>query len=85
MSDPEKSYHFEIVCASMGKAQQIQKIMRCFALDAKIVSRKKTLVVYLKEGAQIVDVLNVMEASVTDGVGEYPYIERYEEYGEPKK
>ena len=24
MSDPEKSYHFEIVCASMGKAQQIQ-------------------------------------------------------------
>ena len=62
MSDPSKSYHFEIVCASMGKAQQIQKIMRCFALDAKIVSRKKTLVVYLKEGAQIVDVLNVMEA-----------------------
>ena len=37
MSDPSKSYHFEIVCASMGKAQQIQKIMRCFALDAKIV------------------------------------------------
>ena len=61
-SDPEKSYHFEIVCASMGKAQQIQKIMRCFALDAKIVSRKKSFVVYLKEGAQIVDVLNVMEA-----------------------
>ena len=30
MSDPSKSYHFEIVCASMGKAQQIQKIMRCF-------------------------------------------------------
>ena len=44
------------------KAQQIQKIMRCFALDAKIVSRKKSFVVYLKEGAQIVDVLNVMEA-----------------------
>ena len=62
MSDPEKSYHFEIVCASMGKAQQIQKIMRCFALGAKIVSRKKSFVVYLKEGAQIVDVLNVMEA-----------------------
>ena len=53
MSDPEKSYHFEIVCASMGKAQQIQKIMRCFALDATIVSRKKSFVVYLKEGAQM--------------------------------
>ena len=27
MSDPEKSYHFEIVCAGSRKAGQIQKIM----------------------------------------------------------
>ena len=64
MSDPKKSYHFEIVCASCEKAEQIQKIMQCFDLDAKIVPRKKTFVVYLKEGSQIVDVLNVMEAHV---------------------
>ncbi len=62
MSDPEKSYHFEIVCASMGKSAADSEDNEMFALDAKIVSRKKSFVVYLKEGAQIVDVLNVMEA-----------------------
>ena len=62
MSDPEKSYHFEIVCATREKAEQIQKIMKCFELDGKIVLRKKSFVVYLKEGSQIADVLNVMEA-----------------------
>ena len=62
MSDPEKSYHFEIVCATLAKAEQIQRIMQCFDLDGKIVMRKKSYVVYLKEGSQIADVLNVMEA-----------------------
>ena len=33
-------------------------------MDAKIVARKKYQVVYLKEGSQIVDVLNIMEAHV---------------------
>lgn len=62
MSDPQKSYHFEIVCEAEPKAVQIQKIMQSFRLDAKIVLRKRSYVVYLKEGAQIVDALNVMEA-----------------------
>lgn len=62
MSDPEKSYHFEIVCPGSRKAGQIQKIMQCFDLEAKIVLRKRSYVIYLKEGSQIVDVLNVMEA-----------------------
>ena len=37
---------------------------RSFDVDAKIVQRKRTYVVYLKEGSQIVDILNVMEAHV---------------------
>ena len=64
MSDPKKSYHFEIVCSSREAARQIQQVIRGFELDAKIVPRKKSFVVYLKEGSQIVDVLNVMEAHV---------------------
>lgn len=64
MSDPEKSYHFEIVCADMEKAEQMREIINSFDLDAKIVQRKKCYVVYLKEGSQIVDILNVMEAHV---------------------
>ncbi|HIS32087.1 MAG TPA: DNA-binding protein WhiA [Candidatus Limivivens intestinipullorum] len=62
ISDPKKSYHFEIVCATQEKAGQLAVIMNSFDLDAKIVLRKKYFVVYLKEGAQIVDILNVMEA-----------------------
>ncbi len=62
ISDPEKFYHFEIVCATEAKAFQLQGLMISFGLDAKIVLRKKYFVVYIKEGSQIVDILNVMEA-----------------------
>ena len=65
ISDPEKFYHFEIVCAAEAKAEQLREIMSTFQLDAKIVKRKKYYVVYIKEGSQIVDVLNVMEAPVS--------------------
>ena len=64
MSDPEKSYHFEIVCQEQEHANQLQEIINSFEMDAKIVRRKKSYVVYLKEGAQIVDILNIMEAHV---------------------
>ena len=64
ISDPEKGYHFEIVCACEAKAQQLQEVINSFGIDAKIVQRKKSYVVYIKEGSQIVDMLAVMEANV---------------------
>ena len=64
MSDPEKAYHFEIVCNREDRAEQLRDIMNSFGMEAKIVSRKKSYVVYLKEGEQIVDILNIMEAQV---------------------
>ena len=64
ISDPEKSYHFEITCATEEKARQLQGLIGTFHLDARIVMRKKYFVVYMKEGCQIVDILNVMEAPV---------------------
>lgn len=65
MSDPNKSYHFEIVCRTKVQAEQLQQLMNGFETDAKIVERKGHYVVYLKEGSQIVDMLNVMEAYVS--------------------
>ena len=59
MSDPSKSYHFEIVCNDMRQAEHLRDMMNSFDVDAKIVQRKRTYVVYLKEGSQIVDILNV--------------------------
>lgn len=65
ISDPTKSYHFEIVCEREEQALQLKELMQDFECDAKIVERKGHFVVYLKEGAQIVDMLNVMEAYVS--------------------
>lgn len=62
MSDPQKSYHFEIVCTTKSQSEQLRDILSEFVEDAKIVLRKKYYVVYIKEGSQIVDALNVMEA-----------------------
>ena len=64
ISDPEKGYHFEIVTQDERKAAHLQEIICSFQIDAKIVLRKKSYVVYVKEGAQIVDMLAVMEANV---------------------
>ena len=65
ISAPEKFYHFEIVCPTEPKAEQLKNIIATFDIEAKIVPRKKYYVVYIKEGSQIVDILNVMEAPVS--------------------
>ena len=44
--------------------EYVRDMINSFDLDAKIVTRKKTFVVYLKEGSQIVDALNIMEAHI---------------------
>lgn len=62
ISDPRKAYHFEMICTGKEKAAQLQNIMAAFNIEAKIILRKKYYVVYVKEGAQIVDILNIMGA-----------------------
>ena len=64
ISTPEKFYHFEIVCNSYDKAVQLSSLIKSFDIESKIVERKKYYVVYIKDGAGIVDILNVMEAHV---------------------
>lgn len=65
MTDPNKGYHFEIVCRTPEQASRLQELMREFETEPKIIERKNYYVVYLKEGSQIVDMLNVMEAYVS--------------------
>ena len=62
ISDPEKFYHLEIVFTEYEEALEIKQMIERFQLDAKIVERKGHYVVYLKEGAQIADMLRIMEA-----------------------
>ena len=53
------------MCEYENQALQIKETLRSFELEAKIVRRKKYHVVYLKEGAGIVDLLNVMGAHLS--------------------
>ena len=64
ISDPEKFYHFEIVCDKLSDAERMCEIIGAFDVKAKIINRKKYFVVYIKEAALIVDMLNIMEAHV---------------------
>ena len=65
ISDPNKSYHFEIKWNSEKKAKQLIELLENYNIDGKMVARKGGYVVYIKEGEGIVDVLNVMEAHVS--------------------
>lgn len=62
VSNPVKTYHFEIVCLSEAKAKQLQMIMETFNINARVIKRRKYFVVYVKDSSQVVDLLNIMGA-----------------------
>lgn len=62
ISDPGKSYHLEFVCASEHDSNYIASMLQAFDIDSKTIIRKKYHVLYIKDGTQIVEVLNVMGA-----------------------
>lgn len=63
ISDPQKGYHFEIVTGNESLAQLLIQMIASFDISAKVVERNQKYVVYLKDGAQIVEILRVMQAS----------------------
>ena len=60
ISDPEKSYHVELVCTTEERALLVQSMMQTLQLDARIVKRKNYRVVYLKEASQIIKWIKMM-------------------------
>lgn len=64
VSNPQKSYHFEISEQEKERAEQLVTLIRSFEVDAKPILRKNYHVVYVKEGAQVAELLNIMEAHV---------------------
>ncbi|MDD4495579.1 MAG: DNA-binding protein WhiA [Eubacteriales bacterium] len=62
VSNPEKTYHLEINVRYKKMAQKISKIINSYDLNSKVILRKGSYVVYLKEGENIVDFLNVIGA-----------------------
>lgn len=64
VTNPEKSYHFEIMCPDEKRAHEIAEYFAAFEVEMKVVKRAKKYAVYIKDGSQIADALNVCEAHV---------------------
>lgn len=62
LSDPEKSYHIEFITHSMTYASELSELINTYELHSRVIPRKKNFIVYLKEGDQIVDLLNIIGA-----------------------
>lgn len=62
VSDPRRSYHFEIVCRTEYTASQLMSMIRELDIDARYVRRKKYQVVYVKEGEEVSELLGLMGA-----------------------
>lgn len=56
------SYHLEIYISSENTAMTVLTLMNEYDLHAKLTSRKRGYIVYLKEGEKIVDFLNLIGA-----------------------
>ncbi len=62
VTNPEKTYHLEIATEQTLLAAKIHQILLSLDLEPGIIQRQGSLVVYLKEGQLIVNLLNLMGA-----------------------
>ena len=66
LTNPQKNYHAELINVSKDHQEALQELMGYYGLEMHMIARKRqhqsVYVLYLKEGEQIVDLLNVMQA-----------------------
>lgn len=62
ISNPEKTYHLEFVTHNQEYAISLSSLINKFKLKSKVIQRKNSYIVYIKEGEQIVDLLNIIGA-----------------------
>ncbi|MEG2018157.1 MAG: DNA-binding protein WhiA, partial [Clostridium sp.] len=62
ISNPEKTYHLEFVTHDEEYANALSKLINSYKLNSKVIQRKNSFVIYVKEGEQIVDLLNIIGA-----------------------
>ena len=80
ITDPTKDYHLELVCGGAEEADRIIDVFRSFGLEPRIMERGGHLVVYLKDAAQMSDVLKLMGA--VDGLMELENVRILKEVSE---
>lgn len=63
INDPNKKYHLEIMFKTNKKAQEMQKLLSNFSINAKIIKREKEYMLYLKDGEEISEFLALIGAN----------------------
>ncbi len=53
INDPNKDYHLEILFKTVDKAEEIQKILKKYNINSKIITKNKGYMVYIKDGEEI--------------------------------
>ncbi len=60
---PEGDYHLELIISEANLAKEVQKLLYKFGVEAKIIDRKKSKLLYVKESDQIADFLRIVGAN----------------------
>ena len=64
INDPKKSrYHMELLIKEPQESVFVQKLLNIFDLNAKILSREKGFMIYIKEAEKISDFLKILGAN----------------------
>lgn len=63
IANPEKNYHLEFIAPNKDFCMGFQKILASFGLNPKVVIRKDSYVIYIKDGEGIVDLLRLIGAN----------------------
>jgi DNA-binding protein WhiA len=62
MNEPEKAYHCEVSTHSSLLSDEISRIMNAYGLNSRVIVRKNSYVVYIKEAEGISDFMRVIHA-----------------------
>lgn len=62
ISNPEKTYHVEFVTHNSDYAEEVSRLINSYSISSKVIQRKGSYIIYIKEGEQIVDLLNIIGA-----------------------
>ena len=62
VSNPEKTYHLEFVAHSEEFANDLKNVINHYKLNSKVIKRKNSFIVYIKEVEKIQDMLSVLGA-----------------------
>ena len=65
VTDPNSAYHFEIAAGTETLAKEAAALIASFGIEPKVIRRKRYYIAYVKEGANISDLLGYMGANVS--------------------